>query len=336
MISDSIGDFIDFIIGIGPWAWATGVLLVVVLALAVAFVKTRRGDEPAEPKRERHPEDILTIVAAGIATAVSAQGMWQFFERVLGPGTLPNGKLDPDNPGVHWPLRLLLFAFIEVAMVTSAYRARRSMSERHHAGVDGLAVWALTCLSAVLSTLEARSFAEHVFRLAAPLVAAWLWERGMAIQRVRLTGRGRINWRLTPERIFVRLGLAEPSERTAGEVDATRRLTKVALAAGRYDDARWKVLRVDARPRAEAQGPGDARPHSRRHRPSAARVPARGDGRRPAHHPPAGGGRTPVLGGRPGVHHCASRRRRIDDGACSRKEHRGDDHEHTCEYSRRR
>src|SRR4051794_20677258 len=87
MISDSIGDFIDFIIGIGPWAWATGVLLVVVLALAVAFVKTRRGDEPAEPKRERHPEDILTIVAAGIATAVSAQGMWQFFERVLGPGT---------------------------------------------------------------------------------------------------------------------------------------------------------------------------------------------------------------------------------------------------------
>src|SRR5690606_14726186 len=61
----------------------------------------------------------------------------------------------------------------------------------------------------------------------------WLWERGMAIERHRIRGTGRINWRLTPERIAVRLGLAEASDRTAGEVDAHRRLTRVALAAKR-------------------------------------------------------------------------------------------------------
>ncbi|MEW9554273.1 hypothetical protein [Nonomuraea sp. NPDC050783] len=161
-------------------------------------------------------EDVLTIVAASIATGVSAQGMWRFSGDVL---------------GLDGPLRLLLFAFIEVAIITSAVRARRNMRENFSAGIDGIAVWALTCLTAVLSSMDARSLPEAVFRLAAPLVAAWLWERGMAIERHRIRGTGRINWRLTPERLLVRLGLAEVSDRTASEVDAHRRLTRVALAA---------------------------------------------------------------------------------------------------------
>lgn len=172
--------------------------------------------------------DILTYVAAAIATGVSAQGMWHFFEVVF-----------PDLP---IPLRVTLFAFIEIGMLASAVRARRNMREsaaraktdplvRPSAGIDGTAVWALTGLTAVLSSLEAASPPEFIFRLAAPLVAAWLWERGMAIERQRITGRSRINWRLTPERVMVRLGLAEANDRTASEVDAHRRLTRVALAA---------------------------------------------------------------------------------------------------------
>ncbi len=164
----------------------------------------------------RPAEDILTIVAASIATGVSAQGMWRFSGDVL---------------GFDGPLRLLLFAFIEVAVITSAVRARRNMRENYSAGIDGIAVWALTGLSAVLSSMDARSVAEAIFRLAAPLVAAWLWERGMAIERHRITGRSRINWRITPERMLVRIGLAEAGDRTTSEVDAHRRLTRVALAA---------------------------------------------------------------------------------------------------------
>jgi hypothetical protein len=166
----------------------------------------------------RPVEDILTIVAACIATGVSAQGMWRFSGDVL---------------GFDGPLRLLLFAFIEVAVITSAVRARRNMRENYSAGIDGIAVWVLTSLTAVLASMDARSVAEAVFRLSAPLVAAWLWERGMAIERHRITGRGRIHWRLTPERMMVRIGLAEASDRTASEVDAHRRLTRVALAAKR-------------------------------------------------------------------------------------------------------
>ncbi|WP_194244342.1 hypothetical protein [Nonomuraea phyllanthi] len=166
----------------------------------------------------RPVEDVLTIVSASIATGVSAQGMWRFSGDVL---------------GFDGPLQLLLFAFIEVAMVTSAVRARRNMRENGRAGVDGLAVWALTGLSAVLSSMDSGSFPEAVFRLAAPIVAAWLWERSMAIERQRLTGRTRINWRLTPERVLVRVGLAESSDRTATDVDTHRRLTRVALTAKR-------------------------------------------------------------------------------------------------------
>ncbi|MEV0617536.1 hypothetical protein AB0I81_29740 [Nonomuraea sp. NPDC050404] len=164
----------------------------------------------------RPVEDVLTVVSASIATGVSAQGMWRFSGDVL---------------GFDGPLRLMLFAFIEVAMVTSAVRARRNMRVTHKAGIDGLAVWALTGLSAVLSAMDSHSFPEAVFRLAAPVVAAWLWERGMAIERQKLTGRTRINWRLTPERLLVKMGLAETSERTATEVDTHRRLTRVALTA---------------------------------------------------------------------------------------------------------
>jgi hypothetical protein len=205
------------------WLASAGALVVLGVIAAVIAIRALR-------KSSQAGADVLTWVAASIATAVSAQGMWQFTARTL---------------DVHWSLRALGFAFIEVAVVTSAVRARRNMREQYTAGPDGVAVWALTALSAVLSSLEARSAPEALFRLAAPLVAAWLWERGMAIERRRTLGKGRIHWRVTPERILVRLGLAEASDRTAGEVDTQRRLTRVALAAKRVRD----LTGAGARPR---------------------------------------------------------------------------------------
>lgn len=215
---------LDFLNTIPMFVWWTaGAIATAVIgltALRAASRAIRRGD----------PADLLTYLAASIATSVSAQGMWQFFEKAF--------------PGIPWQLRAALFAFIEVAVLASAVRARKNMRDSAQraktdtwvtpsAGIDGTAVWVLTGLSAVLSSLEAASPPEFLFRLAAPLVAAWLWERGMAIERQRITGRKRINWRLTPERVLVRLGIAESSDRTASEVDAHRRLTRVAKAAKR-------------------------------------------------------------------------------------------------------
>ncbi|GAA0348104.1 hypothetical protein NE235_10845 [Actinoallomurus spadix] len=192
---------------------AAAVALVLVLAVVRKLTRGRRA------------EDVLTVIAAVIATTVAGTGMWRFFSVTLHFSGL---------------LRALLFAFIEVSVFTSALRARRNVAESatHTAGVDGAAVWALTGLSAVLSALDARSFAEVLFRLVAPLVAAWLWERSMAVERRRITGRS-IHWRVTPERLFVWLGLAEPADRTAADVDVHRRLHRVARAAKRL-----RVLRA--------------------------------------------------------------------------------------------
>lgn len=187
----------------------------------------------------RRPEDVLTVMAASIATVVQTTGMWKFFGNVL------------HVPG---PLRVALFSFIEVAVLASALRARRNVVESplHTAGIDGKAVWGLTSASAVLSTLDAGSFAEIVFRLVVAGIAAWLWERSLSAERRRRTGRS-TNWRLTPERILVFLRLAEPSERTAGDVDRHRRLTRVAVRAMHLRTLRaagawaWRVQRAECR-----------------------------------------------------------------------------------------
>ncbi|WP_067812310.1 hypothetical protein [Actinomadura kijaniata] len=182
-------------------------------------------------------EDVTTVLAACLATAVAATGMWKFFGDVL------------DLP---IPLRVALFAFVEVAMVTSALRARRNVRESasHSAGADGIAVWVFTALSAVLSASDADGVRQALIRLAAPLVAAWLWERGLAADRRRATGRaGRIHWRLTPERLLVRLGVAEPTGRTASDVDGHRRLARLAKAAKKV-----RILRAaGAKPRTLAR-----------------------------------------------------------------------------------
>ncbi|MEU9888031.1 hypothetical protein [Sphaerisporangium sp. NPDC051011] len=209
---------IDKFTSVTTWQ-STFVAVALVLAYFALRTAYRAVSRAYRKFAENRPaEDTLTIVAASIATGVSAQGMWRFSGDVL---------------GFDGPLRLLLFAFIEVAVITSAVRARRNMRENYSAGIDGMAVWVLTGLSAVLSGLDARSLAEAIFRLAAPVVAAWLWERGMAIERQRLAGRSRVKWRFTLDRAMVRLGLAEVADRTVSEVDAYRRLTRVALAAKR-------------------------------------------------------------------------------------------------------
>jgi len=235
---------------------AAGAAVVGLLWLVVRLTRRRRSpDAPRIPGRAF--ENMLTLAAAGIATAVAAVGMWRFFGDVLHIGSV-------------W-LRGALFAFLEISLFVSAIRARRNLLddlelitarrraaeqavldatddagrrlattavarvsvERASTGVDGVAVWGLAALSGVFAAMDARSFAEAVFRVAAPLVAAWLWERGLAAERRRHRGTSRINWKLTPERVLVKLGMAEPTGRGVGEVDAARRKARLARHAYR-------------------------------------------------------------------------------------------------------
>ena len=190
-------------------------VLAVLVALAVVCVVV--GVVRAARRRGVTGEQAGTLVAAAIATGVSAQGMWVFFDRSL---------------HLTLSLRIMFFAFLEIMVLTSALRARSAQQVSGSAGIDGIAMWVLTCLSAVLAATDADNLGTVLIRLSAPLVAAWGWERSMALER-RRSGVGGINWRITPERILIRLGFADPTDRTAGEAAQQRRLIDVALAADR-------------------------------------------------------------------------------------------------------
>ncbi|MBF6064721.1 hypothetical protein IU500_24795 [Nocardia terpenica] len=180
--------------------------------------------------RQYRGERAGTVLTAAIATGVSAQGMWIFMGDALHLTTA---------------LRIMFFGFLETMTITSAIRARAAQRTNGSAGVDGVAMWVLTGLSAILSATEADNLGTVLIRLSAPLVAAWGWERSMALERHLRTGqRGPVNWRLTPERLLVRLGLADPNpHRNASDEAAQRSLIAVALAV---DDAR--VLRDGPNP----------------------------------------------------------------------------------------
>ncbi|WP_433603712.1 hypothetical protein ACQPXH_33170 (plasmid) [Nocardia sp. CA-135953] len=172
-----------------------------------------------EKKRKRGAdlERAATLFTAAIASAVAAQGMFVFFSEALGMPT---------------PLLVLCFSFIELMVVTSAMRARRSQIDTGSAGVDGIAMWVLTIMSGVLAATHAEDAGTMLLRLMAPLIAAWGWERSMKLERRQLTGHtGGLNWRWSPQRLLVRWGIADPTDRSTAEIAVERRLADLARAA---------------------------------------------------------------------------------------------------------
>jgi hypothetical protein len=195
------------------------------LALIVLIIVVRTGRGLARTVRRglsgKRPEDILTFIVAGLITAIAAQGMFRFFG---------------DKLQMPWWMQSLTFCVFELAQVTCALRARRKIRDPKMgtAGIDGVLVWVMAGISAVLSATDAHG-SGSVARMVFPFAAAVMWELGLAIER-RRAGRSTIHWRWTPEKILVRFGLAEASDRTAGESDTHRRLVRVARAAKHLRD----------------------------------------------------------------------------------------------------
>ena len=172
---------------------------------------TKRGDAT---------QTILTVTAAGIATGVAVTGMWQVFGDALGITSVAG--------------KIALCAFLEIALVASALRARANLREAGSVGVDGAAGWTLAAMSGVFSAWDQPGWLAKAVRFAAPLVAAWLWERGLAAERravaADVAARARVAWRFTPRRVAVWLRLADPEQRTATDIDRARRLAKLTRA----------------------------------------------------------------------------------------------------------
>jgi len=170
-------------------------------------------------RRKLTADDALTVLAAVVAAAFGAQGMWGFFRATL-----------------HLPVVLtgLGFTLFELVQLVCALRARRNMladPEHGKAGPEGAMMWLFAGLAGFFSATHATTWAEGAFRLMVPSIAAWLWHRLMKLEHRQVAGRlAGINWRLTPERVLIKLGLADPTDRTAAEVSAERILMTLAIA----------------------------------------------------------------------------------------------------------
>ncbi len=226
----------------GFWYATAGLVIAAGIASSIRIAIGHR----ARTARRVKSDKFLTFLAAGVATGVVATGMWKFFGDVL----------NIDNPFA----RGALFAFFEIAMLASAFRSRRFRLDRaakqetdpghtdRRIDVDGWAVWALALLSGLFAAADEHTLTGKAVRVVAPLLAAWMWERGLAGELMQFTrSGGRLNLRLSTERVLVWLRIAEPVEQRVGDVDRKRRVAQFARTAYRLhllterDAKGWRV-----------------------------------------------------------------------------------------------
>jgi hypothetical protein len=163
---------------------------------------------PEAARRARRQATVVASLAAVVPTVLAAQGMATLAMDVLG-----------------FPLivAIALAGFLELALVSSALLARASALAGRPGGADAAAVWAVSIVSGTLAAthefvgvapggariweFDPPSLLAAGVRVAAPLVAAWLWERVLTAAR------------------------REHAERTLVELRRDRRLLSVARAA---------------------------------------------------------------------------------------------------------
>lgn len=168
----------------------------------------------------------LAALAAVIPTILSAQGMVSVGADVL---MLP------------LPVALALAAFLELALVSAALQARGHVLAGRSPTADLVATWVFSAVSGVFSAAhelvgasgawehDPRSLLAAGVRIAAPLVACWLWHRVLVADRVRREDR--------------------PTRAEARRHRLMHRTAQAALAVSRQDTPR----RRDALDRAHAR-----------------------------------------------------------------------------------
>jgi hypothetical protein len=219
-------------------ALVCGTLLTLALIWAVSLVvrqvtrrRTRRAGQldamtpeqidELRTREDRRRADMTTYAAAVIASGLSLVGMWPVVGVAVAESGLPQA--------LHTPASVALLGFLEAAVLASGRRARANVRVTGSTGVDGAALWTIVAFSAVVATTQAQSLTGALVKAGAPVVAAWMWERGLAPERRAYRGeKPVVHWRLGLRRVAVALRLADPEEADLAALARSRRLGQVA------------------------------------------------------------------------------------------------------------
>ncbi|MFD7900529.1 DUF2637 domain-containing protein [Streptomyces sp. NPDC059743] len=220
---------------LGSWQFVAGAL-VLTLGPAIALHRRRLAlvaltdaeRTAAADSRGRRIEDLLTVVIAAAAAALSATGL---------------RRVGHYQMGLQDPFDLLPFVALDVAAMVCGRRARRRARSGDGPGLSGALFWVLAGISSVFSAAEADSLLGSAVRAVWPVLAAVLWEIGSLEERraARSTG-GRPDRRIALVRLFhpvelfrVALLLAARQDLTQEEATAEVRISRAAY--------RWYRLR---------------------------------------------------------------------------------------------
>ncbi|MGW1162553.1 DUF2637 domain-containing protein [Streptomyces sp. NPDC002519] len=180
---------------LGSWQFVLGALVLTVgPAIAVrrhrvALAALSDDDRTAAAdRRGRRIEDVLTVVIATAAAALSATGL---------------RRVGRHQMGLTDPFDLLPFVALDVAAMVCGRRARRRARAGEGPGLSGALFWILAGISAVFSASEASSPLGSAVRAVWPVLAAVLWEIGsLEERRAARAGRGRPDRRIALVRLF--------------------------------------------------------------------------------------------------------------------------------------
>jgi len=203
--------------------------------------------------RSRRIADVGTYVIASVATFAALLGMWPIARNSVALAGVPSSWITAAS--------LVAVGMVEGTIIISGIRSRANIIAGEPSGADGIAMWVAVTASAVLSSLEV-AFGDHrdvsagevavavLARMAAPVIAGFLWERGLAPERRAAGEKPKVHSLLTLRRLLVRLGLAAPHDTDLGSLDRGYRLSKVARhinnAKRRHRLQWWSRMRARA------------------------------------------------------------------------------------------
>jgi hypothetical protein len=157
-------------------------------------------------KSER-PDESLSNLGMIIGFGWSSEAVWV----ITGPG----------GADLPTPIRVALFAVLEVVLIVFMIRAKRNVDTLGNPGRAGRIAWAVAAGMATVAVWTAHNPGEAFLRLLIPIVLTAMWWDGLVPEGVKKAA-GPSSWRWTPRRLLLWLGALEPGERDVETVHRDR------------------------------------------------------------------------------------------------------------------
>lgn len=203
---------------------AIAVVGAILAAAGIAVILLRRFRKKKPRKGIPWYERMFTFLAIGLGTGMDADGMWTAFR---------------DELHMTFGACVILFAFLPVVLINLAMKARRNLidspDDHLSTGREGKAMWVIAATSAMIASSTAENLTSFLTRLGAPLVVAWLWHQEIVSERAIQRGSTGQQVAGMLKQWMVRIGLSAPPAGSLTEIDAARRIAKLATWAYRFN-----------------------------------------------------------------------------------------------------